>query len=231
MKYLLLIPVGLKSKRLHGKALLEIKGRPLFTYTYESAVKSKLAEKVLITTDEPEVITQCEKYKLPFFQNELPHLNGTSRCAEAASKLNADFVINHQVDYPMLDGSVHDKLFELLHENELVSAFYTTNADEAQNPNRVKIASTIDSKTLYFSRSVIPHGATQFHIHVGVYGYTKKMLKLYTSLKQSSNESFESLEQLRFLENCHTFKLIEVQKTVSIDAKEDFEGLKKQIMR
>ena len=58
-------------------------------------------------------------------------------------------------------------------------------------------ASKTCDKALYFSRSVIPHGAEEFLYHVGIYGYRSGALEKFVKLNEAQYESVEKLEQLR----------------------------------
>ena len=49
-----------------------------------------------------------------------------------------------------------------------------------------------------------------FH-HVGVYAYRPTALKNYREWPEGSLEKLEGLEQLRFLENGHSIKCVEVE--------------------
>jgi 3-deoxy-manno-octulosonate cytidylyltransferase (CMP-KDO synthetase) len=71
---------------------------------------------------------------------------------------------------------------------------------------------------LYFSKEVIPYtGKTfgegdtipVFH-HVGVYGYREQALRSYSSWPVGPLETYEGLEQLRFLENGMPIRCVEV---------------------
>jgi 3-deoxy-manno-octulosonate cytidylyltransferase (CMP-KDO synthetase) len=57
-----------------------------------------------------------------------------------------------------------------------------------------------NDKALYFSRSMIPYGATEFLYHIGIYGFHKDTLKKFVKLPQSALEIQEKLEQLRALQ-------------------------------
>ena len=87
---------------------------------------------------------------------------------------------------------------------------------------------------LYFSRSIIPFQRNveksewlSHHIyykHVGLYAYCSEVLHQITSLKQSSLELAESLEQLRWLENGYSIKLgLTNVETIGIDTPADLE--------
>jgi len=73
---------------------------------------------------------------------------------------------------------------------------------------------------LYFSKEVIPclpaaadaaagPGVPVYH-HVGVYAYTPATLAAYMAWPEGPLERLEGLEQLRFLENGHKVRCVEV---------------------
>ena len=50
------------SKGIKNKNLQKIKGKPLIYYTIKQAVKSKLFEEIVISTDKPEIQRTAKKY-------------------------------------------------------------------------------------------------------------------------------------------------------------------------
>ena len=61
MKYLVVLPARYQSKRLPGKALLELDGLPLIIHTAKRAQLSKLLKDVFVCTDSGEIINVCKK--------------------------------------------------------------------------------------------------------------------------------------------------------------------------
>ena len=59
-----LIPTRLNSKRLPGKALLDIDGYPIIVHTAKRAMLSKYIKKVFVCTDSNEIIKVCKKFKI-----------------------------------------------------------------------------------------------------------------------------------------------------------------------
>lgn len=224
---LIVIPVSLSSKRLPNKAMLDVAGKPLFTYAYESACRSRLAERVMVATGERAVEAECARLGVNVFKNTREHPNGTSRSHEVAAALGAKYVVNCQLDTPAVEPAVFDEVFRLLERNDLATVAYrTADVNVANNRNRVKVVLSASGEAVYFSRSLIPSGAKEFHIHVGVYGYTKQMLDKYVSLPKGALEASESLEQLRFIENGYKFRVVMTSPTPSIDTPEDLDKLR-----
>jgi 3-deoxy-manno-octulosonate cytidylyltransferase (CMP-KDO synthetase) len=90
-------------------------------------------------------------------------------------------------------------------------AVQTDNSEEAIDSNRVKVVFSNSGRAMYFSRSTIPfarNGEPDYFKHLGVYAYTTNALQQLKTLKPSSLEMTESLEQLRWLENDLTISVV-----------------------
>ena len=56
MKKLCIIPARGGSKRLPGKNIKSLNGKPLVFYTIDAALKSKLFDKVIFTSDDDDIL-------------------------------------------------------------------------------------------------------------------------------------------------------------------------------
>ena len=64
--------------------------------------------------------------------------------------------------------------------------------------------------------------------HLGIYCFQQETLKNFTSLKQSTNELKNNLEQLRALENNININVALAKSTsIGVDTHEDFVAIKK----
>ena len=50
-----------------------------------------------------------------------------------------------------------------------------------------------NNEGIYFSRSLIPHNSSQYHNHIGIYCFSKKVLEAFSSNPRSQNELFEQV--------------------------------------
>ena len=66
INFLGLIPARKGSKRLKQKNLKRLNNKKLIQYTFESSMKSKRIEKILLTSNDPAVIKLAKKFKLDF---------------------------------------------------------------------------------------------------------------------------------------------------------------------
>lgn len=78
-KYLAIIPARGGSKRLPGKNLMEIAGKPLIAWTIEAAVSSGVFHRIVVSTDNWEIAVLAAQYgaEVPFLRPEELALDST----------------------------------------------------------------------------------------------------------------------------------------------------------
>ena len=64
MKNIVLIPTRLESKRLPGKALLDVDGLPIIVHTAKRASIARLVDEVYVCTDSEKIIETCKDHKI-----------------------------------------------------------------------------------------------------------------------------------------------------------------------
>ncbi len=69
-KYIAIIPARSGSKRLPGKNLLEIGGKPLIAWSIEAAIKSGIFERIIVSTDSVDIAQTATDYgaEAPFLR-------------------------------------------------------------------------------------------------------------------------------------------------------------------
>ena len=112
-------------------------------------------------------------------------------------------------------------------------------AEEAFNPNAVKVVRNAKGYAMYFSRAAIPWERERFAVsketigdvflrHIGIYAYRAGFIRQYVKWEPSELEHIELLEQLRVLwygEKIH----VDVAKaipSVGVDTPEDLERVR-----
>ena len=240
-KVLIIIPARLASTRLPGKPLADIFGKTMIERVYLQAVKADMGE-VYVACDGTEIADVINKSggKAIITDSALP--SGTDRIYAALKQVDVqeefDIVVNLQGDLPAIDPEVIKAAVNALINSDsdiATVASVIKNKSEITNPNVVKIAIAFgdDNKkgqALYFSRSAIPYGSSEYYHHIGIYAYKKSALMKFVSLKPSGLEKIESLEQLRALENNMKITVQIVNShPLSVDTKEDLEAIKKFI--
>ena len=227
MRTAIIIPARFHSTRLPGKLLLQLGDIPVIQHVYNRALEADVGD-VYIATEDQNIADACSTFSRVIMTKK--HTSGTSRIAEACSKVNAEHIINIQGDEPFISPVLIRQLSATLQDgNYWVSAYHKIfEKNELTNPNIVKVVFNNDAHGMFFSRSPIPFPQENSDFwgfkHVGVYAYNRKFLETWKSLPPCEIEEQEQLEQLRGLYAGFKIKLIETDKpSIGIDTKEDFQ--------
>ena len=230
MKTICIIPARYSSTRLPGKPLKDICGKPMICRVYERAKNSKLADEIIVATDDERIFQAVEKNSGRAMMTRADHKTGTDRLAEVAEKFpDAEVIVNVQGDEPLIEASLIDELIEQFADENLQMATVATelfDEEEMKNPNNVKVVIDKKNNALYFSRSLIPYprnaGKAKVYKHIGIYAYRRNFLLDYAKMEPTELEKSESLEQLRALENGFKIRVIKSDcKFIGVDTEED----------
>ncbi|MFC0269385.1 3-deoxy-manno-octulosonate cytidylyltransferase [Kushneria aurantia] len=216
--FVAVIPARFASTRLPGKPLLEIAGRPMIEHVWRSACASSAA-RVVIATDDRRIAECAEGFGAEVAMTLQTHVNGTSRLAEVAERLQLESdtcVVNVQGDEPLLPSAMIDRVAETLAAD--AGAAVSTLAepidslDELMRTATVKVVCDNRGRALYFSRAPIPWDRDRLDLdcrqgplgggwlrHIGIYAYRASFLRRYCELPIAPLEQCEQLEQLRAL--------------------------------
>lgn len=202
----IVIPARYGSTRLPGKPLADINGKPMIQHVYERALQIPEASVVVVATDDERVAAAVRSFNGECIMTSPDHVSGTDRLAEVVTHIDADIYINLQGDEPMVRPEDISTLANGMLADERVEVgtlCHPIDAEEARNPNAVKVVLADNGNALYFSRSPIPYARdaeeATYLKHVGVYAYRRDVLQQYASLPQPMTERAEKLEQLRLL--------------------------------
>jgi 3-deoxy-manno-octulosonate cytidylyltransferase (CMP-KDO synthetase) len=207
---LIVIPARMASTRLPGKALVDIAGEPMIVHVMRRAQAARLGP-VVVATDS-EVIAACvEKADGRAVMTRADHVSGSDRVFEALETVDperrAAIIVNVQGDLPTLAPAAIAAAIEPLSDAQTdigTLATEISRADEAGNPNVVKVVGTPIARNrlraLYFTRAAAPAGEGPRYHHIGLYAYRRAALAHFVSLPPSPLERREKLEQLRALE-------------------------------
>jgi 3-deoxy-manno-octulosonate cytidylyltransferase (CMP-KDO synthetase) len=232
--YSIVIPARMASQRLPGKPLLPIAGRPLIEHVYRCA-RASAAGTVVIATDSEEIVEAARTFGARAVMTSSDHQSGSDRIAECADRLgwgDDALVVNLQGDEPLMPAACLDQTAALLDADKQAAAaslyWPISDAEEAADPNAVKVVVDRDGAALYFSRSVIPHprgyddldsalhSGMAWKRHIGLYAYRAGALRAFAAMRTTPLESAEKLEQLRFLE--HGLRIVMAEAAAPIPA-------------
>ena len=253
MKALGVIPARYGSTRLPAKALATLNGIPLIQHVYQQARKAAQLTDVVVATDDERIARVVEGFGGRAMMTDARHRSGTDRVAEVARQRDEQVILNIQGDEPLIHPEQIDQVAACLlaHRAVPMATVMTklTRAEDAANPNVVKVVVDQDGYALYFSRSPIPfvrpptgsrvkgqgsrdeqtpppstlHPSPYFK-HIGLYGYQREFLLRFPSLAPTPLEQAEQLEQLRALEHGYTIRVLETaHDTISVDTPDDLQ--------
>ena len=223
MKTAILIPARYGSTRFEGKPLCMLDGVPMIKRVYDACSASKIPTYVL--TDDQRIAQVFKNTSVVI--DDYPYENGTERCAGA---INLDYMkkydqfINVQGDMPDVTLQMIERCVEWL-KYYPISTVWTDMPKEMQNnTDSVKMVRAGD-QCLWFGRGMTGYGEW----HLGIYGYRRDALELYSDLEVTQEEEIEKLEQLRWLKNGWQIGCSSVQfKGTEINSPEDVDIWHKQ---
>jgi 3-deoxy-manno-octulosonate cytidylyltransferase (CMP-KDO synthetase) len=240
MKTVIVIPARLSSSRLKEKMLADLEGAPLIVRTWQQAMKSKLASRVVVATDSDRIADVLRSAGAEFVMTSPDAVCGTDRIAEAAGIVGGDVFVNLQGDEPLIDPETIDLAIEPFYRNgplpDCTTLVYPVGPGERHlidDPHVVKVVLDTKGDALYFSRSPIPYlrdtvPGTTFYRHIGIYAFRAEVVRAFVSLPPSMLERAESLEQLRLLENGYRIRCVETTvDTPGVNTAEELEEVRR----
>ncbi|MBU9858088.1 3-deoxy-manno-octulosonate cytidylyltransferase [Rahnella bonaserana] len=244
MSFIAIIPARFGSSRLPGKPLADINGKPMVVHVMERALESG-AKRVIVATDHPDVAKAVEAAGGEVCLTRPDHESGTERLAEVIELCqfaDDEIIVNVQGDEPLIPPVIIRQVADNLANSEAGMATLAVpieTAEEAFNPNAVKVVRDAKGYAMYFSRATIPWERERFAVsketvgdtflrHIGIYAYRAGFIRQYVKWEPSQLEHIELLEQLRVLwygEKIH----VDVAKaipSVGVDTAEDLERVR-----
>lgn len=239
-----IIPARFASTRLLGKPLADIGGKPMIQHTYESAMKSKLLNKIIIAVDDMKVAEAAKKFGAEVQMTPKDIQTGSDRLAYVIKDIpEAKIIVNIQGDEPFINGVMIDQAIEPLLFDKSINistlAKKIESVEELKSASIPKVVFDYHNFALYFSRSPIPFvrearnyseriQKADMYKHIGLYVYRRESLLKFTKLEQTDLEQTEKLEQLRMLENGMKIKIVVTEyDTLSVDTPEDLARARK----
>ncbi|MCM3880865.1 MAG: 3-deoxy-manno-octulosonate cytidylyltransferase [Vicinamibacterales bacterium] len=234
------IPARYGSTRIPGKALADIDGRPMVEHVYRRAAAAHYVDRVIVATDDERIAEAVRRFGGDVRMTKPDHLTGTDRLAEVAASLDCDLIVNVQGDEPLIEPeSINAAIEPFRSDSALVMSTVCrrlSNAEEAADPNVVKVVTDRRGVALYFSRAPIPYlrgpqdeGAGPYK-HIGLYVYRREFLLQVAALAPTPLERSESLEQLRVLEHGFSIKVVQTtHDSIGVDTPEDLERVRRLV--
>lgn len=185
-----------------------------------------------VATDDDRIAAEAQRIGAGVIMTSDTCRNGTERVAEAVARagISAEIVVNLQGDAPLTPAHFVTALIGAMRaepSTQMATPVLRCDAEAVQNfiadraAGRVGATTVVSNKlgqALYFSKEVIPftnakgvvNGEVPVFHHVGLYAYRPAALAAYMAWEPGPLELLEGLEQLRFLENGHPIRSVEV---------------------
>lgn len=245
LKSTLVIPARYGSTRFPGKPLAILNGEAVIVHTVRAGLKTQIQRPLLVATDNDEIASVIkstfDEADAIVVMTDSDCKTGTERVAQAVQRHFGDteleklLVLNVQGDEPFVNPDHLDALLAAMQAQpdcRMGTLAAPLNAEAVDDPNCVKLVTSLQNKALYFSRHGIPYqreadAKSTFERlrHIGVYAYRGDWLVKMATLPPAPLEEMEMLEQLRALENGVAIHVTRVENVVpiAIDTPHDLE--------
>ena len=209
VNFVVVIPARFASTRLHGKALVDIAGKPMVVHVAQRAQASGAAE-VWIATDDERIMTAAQAHGCQALMTRADHASGTDRIAEVAALrgwAEERIVVNVQGDEPRIAPAL---IRDVARGARAPAprrpcprpAIRCTTPATCSIPTWSRWCSTARGDALYFSRATIPWARDAFaadrtrvpdglpvYRHIGIYGYRCRFLRQYPSHEPAAHRA------------------------------------------
>jgi len=232
---LVVIPARMHSTRLPGKPLVDIAGEPMIVHVWRRAMAAGIG-RVVVATDTEAIVAAVRKVGGEAAMTRPDHASGSDRVFEAVNRVDpeGDFeiILNLQGDLPSLEPELVRACLAPLQDKgpHIATIAAEIVSEEARtDPNVVKVVGTPTGvpgrlRALYFTRATAPAGKGPLYHHFGIYAYRRSALERFVSLRPSTLERREQLEQLRALEDGMRIDVAVVDSIpVEVNTPEDLE--------
>ncbi len=238
MKTLVIIPSRLSATRLPGKPLLKINGLSMISHVFKKAQDANIGE-VIVAAEDQEIVDDVKKNGGEAIITSNSHQTGTDRIYEVIKKLNRndiELVMNLQGDEPLINREDIRNLKKQMTNSGYDLGTLASKIDHAEILKSQDIVKVITDESLDLSEFPLAleflrkseKNIKNIYHHLGVYCYHLETLKRFVSLKQSSSEIKNRLEQLRALDNNININVaLAKSSSIGVDTKEDYVAIKK----
>ncbi len=175
MKILCVVPARGKSKRIKNKNLRILLGKPLIAYSIESALQSKLCDKVIVSTDSKKIASVAKTYGADVIMrpqrlalDDSPIDDSLRHAISYLKKnenFNPDIVVLLQANVPVRKSGEIDDVLKMLIANKNSSSIATVYSVD-QRPEWAKV---IDKKTKMLKPFMKPSNSYRKQDFPGLY--------------------------------------------------------------
>ena len=242
-KVSVIIPARYASKRLPGKPLIMLAGRPLILHVVDRAKEISAVDQVIVATDDERILKAVEQEGQIAIMTPEYLSSGTDRVGWVAKDMDSEIIVNLQGDEPLIESeAVESAIQTLLMDGNISVATlgYPISKEKVwKDPNVVKLITDVNDDAIYFSRQPIPffrngkfHPIPHLYQHLGVYIFRRDFLLKYVSWQPSPIEMAEKLEQLRILSRGISLRVIKSKHaSFGVDSPDDVERVEEMLKK
>lgn len=198
---MIIIQARFNSKRLPGKVLKKICGKPMLLYILERLNKINDLKIVATSRFDHKIINFCKKYKVRYYASNLN--NVAKRFFELCKKYDESYFVRICADSPLIDYRIVNKMLKIFKKNKMV--FLSNRNQNFPSGQTVEILDVnyFKQKYKYFKKK------SHFE-HVTSYFYEKeiKNINFYKSKKNFTNYKMSVDTNKDFLKIAKLIKMI-----------------------
>lgn len=234
-KVVAIIPVRMESNRLANKAIKEICGIPMILHTVKRTRMSDILDEVYVATDSLKIAELVETHGCKYILTGKYHKTGSDRIAEAATKIDADIIVNVQGDEALLNPEhIKDSVKGLINSDAQVSVLITK-FSKKKSPGDIKAVLNLKNEVMYLSRTDLPSNertdVQSMYKAYHIVSFRKDFLFKFASLPQTPLEKIEYNEYLRILENGYKIQGVVVESdAISVDTRDDLDYVRRMMV-
>jgi len=140
-KILFVIPARKNSKRIKNKNLMVLRGQPLVVHSIRTALASKLADKIVVTTDNPKIGRIAKKLGVEYIKRPVKYARDLSPDIQwlrhtlnalKASGFIPDYIVHLRPTSPLRNTRLVDEIIRKLIKNKNADAIRTV--DKVKTP-------------------------------------------------------------------------------------------------
>lgn len=221
----IIIPTRYASTRFPAKALTQIRGadgtsRTLVEWCHEAARGVRDASSIYVATDDERIAEAVTGFGGETLMTPVSCGNGTERIAACLDRLpDAKLIVNLQGDALLTPPAYVEALIAHMDEHpeaqvgtvavRCTGETYRHLAEDAAQGRVGGTTVVLDAagNALYFSKRILPYlpaaaalaDDSPVLLHLGLYAYRREALRRYAEGSPTMLETYEGLEQLRFL--------------------------------
>ena len=210
----------------------------MISHVFKKAQDANIGE-VFVAAEDQEIVDDVKKNGGEAIITGNNHQTGTDRIFEAIKELNRtdiELVMNLQGDEPLLNIEDIQNLNEQMINSGYDLGTLASKIDQKELLKNQDVVKVITNKSLDLSEFPLAlnflrkseKNIKNIYHHLGIYCYHIETLKKFVSLKRTSNEIKNRLEQLRALDNNINVNVALAKSlSIGVDTKEDYVAIKK----